>query len=308
MRIPSLRDAAGAAALLPLAARLVREHGRPPAILYFGESPGDDLLATAVLRQWRAVRGSRPWYMTKHRALFDGNPDVALLLDYVPHLAGALALLGVRRHRLAYHAYDRADDRSCAPDHVHIINLMCGAAGLPPIPDPVPILTLGDRPERTNGIAVQSSTRSAAMPIANKEWFVDRMQAAVDELGGGRTIVQLGAATDPPLRNVRDLRGRTTIREAAAVLAGSRLFIGMVGFLMHLARAVGTPSVIVYGGREHPSQSGYRVNTNLFTELPCSPCWYWNRCAYDRECMRRITAADVIAAARSALGDRSAQL
>jgi ADP-heptose:LPS heptosyltransferase len=114
-------------------------------------------------------------------------------------------------------------------------------------------------------------------------------------------MVQLGAASDPPLANVRDLRGRTTIREAAAVLAGSRLFIGMVGFLMHLARAVGTRSVIVYGGREHPSQSGYRVNTNLFTELPCSPCWYWNRCPYDRECMRRITAADVIAAGRAAL-------
>jgi hypothetical protein len=302
MRVPALRDAAGAAALLPRAARLLRDHGRPPAVLYFGESPGDDLLATAVLRQWRTVHGTRPWYMTKHRALFDRNPDVALLLDYAPRLAGALTLLGVPRHRLAYHAYDAATDRSRAPEHVHVINLMCAAAGLPPIPDPVPILTLDAQPERANCIAVQSSMRSAAMPIANKEWFVDRMQAVVDDLGRGSEIVQLGAATDPPLANVRDLRGRTTIREAAAVLAGSHLFIGMVGFLMHLARAVGTRSVIVYGGREHPSQSGYGVNTNLFTELPCSPCWYWNRCPYDRECMRRITAADVIAAAREAGG------
>lgn len=304
MRIPSLSDAAGVAALLPHAGRLLREHGRPPAVLYFGESPGDDLLATAVLRQWRTVHGTRPWYMTRHPALFEDHPDVGLLLDYAPRLAGALSVLGVRRCRLAYHAYDAAADRSLAPDRTHVINLMCAAVGLPAIDDPAPLFTLGaeQQPVRANRIALQSSTLGAAMPIATKEWFADRMQAVVDDLGRDWEIVQLGAATDPPLDHVRDLRGMTTIREAAAILAGSRLYIGLVGFLMHLARAVGTRSVIVYGGREHPSQSGYRANTNLFTTLPCSPCWYWNHCPHDRECMRRITAGDVIAAARSMLG------
>lgn len=303
MRIPSLSDAAGVAALVPRASRLLREHGRPPAVLYFGESPGDDLLATAVLRQWRAVHGTFPWYMTRHPALFEHHQDVGLLLDYAPRLAGALSVLGVRRCRLAYHVYEAAGDRSIAPE-AHIINLMCAAAGLPPIEDPAPVFTLAseEQPVPANRIAVQSSTLGAAMPIVTKEWFADRLQAVVDDLGRDREIVQLGAATDPPLARVRDLRGKTTIRQAAAILAGSRLFIGLVGFLMHLARAVGTRSVIVYGGREHPSQSGYRVNTNLFTSLPCSPCWHWNGCPYDRECMRQITAADVIAAARGVLG------
>jgi hypothetical protein len=304
MRIPSLSDAAGAASLLPRAARLLREHGRPPAVLYFGESPGDDLLATAVLRQWRVVRGTRPWYMTRHPALFERHPDVALLLDYSPRLAGALSLLGVRRCRLGYHTYDASRDCSLAPEGAHIINLMCAAAGLPPLDDPAPVFTIASErpPVRANRVVVQSSALGAAMPIGTKEWFADRMQAVVDDLARDREIVQLGSATDPPLAHVRDLRGKTTIGEAATVLAGSQLFVGMVGFLMHLSRAVGTQSVIVYGGREHPSQSGYRVNTNLFTTLPCSPCWYWNHCPYDRECMCRITAAEVIAAARAMLG------
>lgn len=276
-------------------------HGRPPAVLYFGEAPGDDLLATAVIRQWRRVRGSRPWYLTRHPQLFEGNPDVGLVLDYSPELAGALSIFGVPRRRLGYHTYDHATDRSLAPPDVHIINLMCAAAGLPPIADPAPVLTLSPGEIRAAShprVIVQSSVRGAAMPIRTKEWFVERMQTVVDDLRRDADVWQLGAATDPALANVVDYRGRTSVREAAGLLAGSTLFIGLVGFLMHLARAVGTRSVIIFGGREHPSQSGYAVNQNVFTELPCSPCWYWNHCPYEHECMRRITAATVIEQAR----------
>lgn len=288
-----------AVTLLPAAASLVRRHGRPPAVLYFGESPGDDLLATAVLRQWRTERGSRAWYMTRYPELFAGNPDVGLLLDYSPPLAGALALFGGRRIRLSYHDYDPLEDRSRAPA-VHIIDLMCASAGLPPVGEPVPVIHLSEAdvaaPQLpTPYAAVQSSVLSAAMPIRNKEWPPDRMQAVVDRLRDRLTIVQLGAATDPPLRGAEDLRGRTTLREAAAILSGAAVFVGMVGFLMHLARAVSTPAVVVFGGREHPAQSGYPGNENLFTAMHCSPCWLWNRCPYDRECLARITADDVVA-------------
>jgi ADP-heptose:LPS heptosyltransferase len=136
------------------------------------------------------------------------------------------------------------------------------------------------------------------MPITTKEWLPERFQQVVDALAGEFTIVQVGTSDHPPLTGVVDLRGKTTIRQTAAVLRHSKVFIGLVGFLMHLARAVNTRSVIVYGGREHPSQSGYAENVNLFTPLECSPCWLWNRCPYDRECMRRISASDVVDAAR----------
>ena len=92
---------------------------------------------------------------------------------------------------------------------------------------------------------------------------------------------------------MRDLRGKTTLRESAAILSRSLAFVGQVGFLMHLARAVECRAVILYGGREHPSQSGYSCNENLYSEVGCSPCWRLNSCPYDKECMRRISAADV---------------
>jgi hypothetical protein len=302
-----LRQAVRLGTLLPRAAGLIRQHGRPPAAIYFGESPGDDLLATAVIRQWRRVHGTRPWYLTRHPSLFTGNQDVGLVLDYSPELAGALRVFGVPRRRLIYHRYDPSADRSVAPEGIHIINLMCHAAGLPPIDDPAPVLWLSPdeiaRPTRPR-IVVQSSVMSAAMPIRTKEWSVDRVQAVVDALHRDHRdveIVQLGTSTDPPLAHVVDYRGRTTIREAAGVLAGAAVFVGLVGFLMHLARAVETPSVIVFGGREHPSQSGYPANRNLFTELPCSPCWFWNHCPYEHECMKRIDVQTVLEQVRQLL-------
>jgi hypothetical protein len=299
-----IRQLARATRLLPRAADLLRRHGRPSAILYFGESPGDDLLATAVLRQWHRVRGSRAAYLTSHPALFSGNPDVAFTAPYDPELAGALQLLGIPRRRLIYHRYDPDTDRSIAPRAEHIINLMCRAAGLPPAANPRPILRLEPREivraPRTR-IVLQSSVLSARMPIKNKDWFPDRMQAVADALRRDAEIVQLGTPGDPALSGVLDMRGRTTLREAAGIVAGAQLFIGMVGLLMHVAAAVGTRSTVIFGGREHPDQSGYPENVNLFTELPCSPCWLWNTCPYDRECMRRITADDVIAAAKQML-------
>jgi hypothetical protein len=296
-----IRQLARAALLLPRAADLIRRHGRPSAILYFGESPGDDLLATAVLQQWHNVRGARAAYLTDHPTLFHGNRDTAFTAPFDPALSGALQLLGVPRKRLAYHHYDPDTDRSVAPRGEHIINLMCRAAGLPPVPTPRPVLHLDPAeivraPRRR--IVVQSSVLSARMPIGNKEWFPDRIQAAANALGRDAEIVQLGTPADPPLAGALDMRGKTGLRDAAGVLAGAQLFIGMVGFLMHLATAVGTRSVVIFGGREHPDQSGYPENINLFTELPCSPCWLWNTCPYDKECMRRITADDVIGAAR----------
>jgi ADP-heptose:LPS heptosyltransferase len=136
--------------------------------------------------------------------------------------------------------------------------------------------------------------------MKNKEWVPGRMQGVVDGLRGDFTFVQLGAASDPPLDGCMDLRGKTSMRESAAIIANSVLLIGQVGFLMHLARAVDTPAVIIYGGREQPWQSGYSCNTNLYTPLWCSPCWHWNACdnPHTRLCLDSITVEHVVAAVR----------
>lgn len=297
--------AAGAARAMPRAIEAIAKHGRPAALVYFGQAAGDDLMCTAVVDALVAGGTQPVWMMTTRPEIFRNNPTVAHVVAYDEALAYALALLGVRRIRLRYHDYVADEDRSLAPPE-HIIRLMARRAGVEDRVQLAPRLYLDDE-ERARGrfgprqIAIQSSARGAGMPIANKEWFPDRFQAVVDALAGEFTFVQIGLPADPPLARVIDQRG-TGIRQSAAIVASSEVFVGLVSFFMHMAKAVGTPAVIVYGGREHPSQSGYPENANLFTPLECAPCWLWSRCPYDRECMRRIQTTDVSAAVRRLAG------
>ena len=98
-------------------------------------------------------------------------------------------------------------------------------------------------------VCVQSTTPDSSTPMQNKCWNADRMQNVIKELGKSYKIVQLGTNKEPLLNNVTDGRS-LSIKESANLLAHAEFFIGQVGFLMHLARAVETRSVIIYGGRK----------------------------------------------------------
>jgi ADP-heptose:LPS heptosyltransferase len=202
-----------------------------------------------------------------------------------------------------YGAYDAVSDRDLMGKR-HIIEVMCRTAGITGEIELRPYIYLSET-EKNNGrllpnqAVIQScGLRAAAAAMKNKEWYPERFQEVVDQLQGEVSFVQLGNAEDPALRGVTDLRGKTTLRESAAILASSMFFAGQVGFLMHLARAVDCRSAIVYGGREDPCVTGYRCNVNLTGTTPCAPCWQRNRCDHDKECMRQITADAVIAACR----------
>jgi ADP-heptose:LPS heptosyltransferase len=150
-------------------------------------------------------------------------------------------------------------------------------------------------------LVLQSSGLGGRMKMLNKEWRPERFQEVAKHFQGQMSLVQIGSPADPPIEGARDLRGRTSTRETAAVLANAAAFVGLVGFPMHLARAVDCPSVIVYGGREHPDQSGYSANENLYTPVDCSPCWQWQTCDHDRVCMTSIRTETVVAAVEQLL-------
>jgi ADP-heptose:LPS heptosyltransferase len=88
------------------------------------------------------------------------------------------------------------------------------------------------------------------------------------------------------------------------VLSVCRLFVGLEGLLMHLARAVHCRSVIVFGGREAPANAGYLQNVNITRTPPCSPCWRFSACDFGRQCLRDIRPAEVVRHARSLLARR----
>lgn len=294
------------------AAYALARYGWPQKLIFYNSGIGDDLLCTTVARELRNRNIGGIWIGANHCDLFDGNPD-AQAVPSSDWRFGALApLLGAEVTPLWYTKYDPDNDRDPEPP-LHIAAMMCRAAGIKGPISIRPYLFLrhseiAEGKIADNQIAIQSTAQAAATPLQNKEWLPERFQAVVNALSRRFNFVQLGAAGDPKLDNVIDLRGKTSLRRAAAVLRGSRLFVGLVGGLMHLARAVDCPAVIVYGGRERPEISGYVCNRNIVARPPCSPCWQRNRCEYGRACMTEIGADAVIAASEAALDSRSGEL
>lgn len=287
---------------------------RPRILLYFGFAPGDDLLCTAVLRELRKRGQNRSLIVSNHGALFSGNSDHAhvrpLWVRYYPDGSTVticrrfVRIWGGVFTRLEYAPLDRGDQRR--PPSRHIIVEMCARAGISGQVSIRPYVSVGDDEAAaaawaSNRIVIQSSGMAARHPMLNKQWHAERFQSVVDALAGEVRFIQLGSPADPVLRQVDDLRGATGIREAAAILYHARLYVGTVGFLMHLARAVECPSVIIFGGREAPWQSGYSCNFNLYSPVQCAPCWRTNACDFERRCMHDISVDNVVSAIRQML-------
>lgn len=297
---------------LPHDVRLAQTYRGIRRVVYFGgDGVGDELLLSTVLHELRARGGRDLGVMTSRPELFAHSPDVDQLLPVRhDHVAG-LRRLGRRVDQLVYIARRLPPDIDVPPPR-HLLAEMCRLAGVTGAVPLRPYLNLTEA-ERSAArriapyIVMQSSRRSASLVIANKEWFPERFQVVADVLRRECQVVQIGLASDPLVHGAEDLRGRTTLRESAALLAGAAAFVGLVGLLMHLARAVDCPAVVVYGGRERPDQSGYSANRNFFTPLPCAPCWRWNSCDFNRRCMDEITAAQVAAAARALLSSPPAR-
>jgi ADP-heptose:LPS heptosyltransferase len=290
-------------------ARTLFREGSPEVLLYFGAAPGDDLLCTVVARELRARGLERIWMMSGHAPLFEGNPDIARVVPVDRWYSDYARALGRRYQLLRYAEHELERDRS-VPTTRHIVAEMCAGAGvtgevaLRPRFFPT-AAELAAAAWARGAIVIQTSGMAARHPMGNKEWFPERFQVVVDSLRSRFDFVQVGSEADPPLREARDLRGRTTHRQTAALLAGARLFVGLEGFVMHLARAVDCRSVIVFGGRTAPWQTGYSCNINLHTAPACSPCWLWNTCDHDRVCMRDIPASAVVEVIEAAMsGER----
>ncbi len=286
---------------LPRDLHLLWQARFPSHIIYCGgQGFGDDLLLTTVLEELRLRGHKRLAVISRHEELFQpAQPEIRFFPE-TWRLLDAARLSGAHCLHPKYLLEAAGPDRD-QPAHMHIITAMCQSAGLKGKVNLKPHLHL-QPDERTAAspfqgmIAIQCSSPSTLPQLPLKHWSVEGYQAVVDLLTPRFNFVQLGSAAEPLLSGVRDLRGRTSIRETAAILANARAYVGYAGFLMHLARAVDCPSAIVFGGREHPSQSGYACNENVFTPLPCSPCWQRQHCDFDHTCMTRITPELVAAA------------
>jgi len=77
-----------------------------------------------------------------------------------------------------------------------------------------------------------------------KNWFPNRWEDVITHLTNlGYMVVQVGLDGEQPLKNTVNLLGKMSIRETATILKYSALHLDTEGGLVHLSRAVNTPSL-----------------------------------------------------------------
>jgi ADP-heptose:LPS heptosyltransferase len=148
--------------------------------------------------------------------------------------------------------------------------------------------------------------RRAGPWTPNKDWPDDLWEELIDRLAASWTVVETGS--QPLDHRPRpgwyvDLTGHLTLAEFAAAIAAGDIHVGPISGGVHIAAASRVPSVVIYGGYEHPVGTTYPGNINLYSPVPCAPCWLRDPCPYGKKCLWQITPDRVEAAVRL-LADR----
>ncbi len=164
----------------------------------------------------------------------------------------------------------------------------------------------------TEGPIVLLSPGSAVAPT--KRWPFERFASLADALlarGLAPAIVIGPSERELGERVARATRAPVPVLGAdldpvglAALLAAACVAVTNDSGPMHLAAAVGTPVVGIFGptdpGRTAPSGSPHRV---LDRYVFCSPC-FRNECPFGHECMKEITVEAVLRAVEELLSAR----
>jgi heptosyltransferase-2 len=112
---------------------------------------------------------------------------------------------------------------------------------------------------------------------------------------------------------VRSLAGKGSIKVAAAILEQVDLFIGNDAGLMHIAAAVKTPTVAIFGLSNHKAwgpytgDSEHKLAAVVRLDLPCMPCFYRDHLlgtpegCTTRDCLTTLGIDPVAVAARKML-------
>jgi ADP-heptose:LPS heptosyltransferase len=134
----------------------------------------------------------------------------------------------------------------------------------------------------------------------------------------GLDVVLLGGRDDQPAarETVRlsksplvNLTGMTSLREAMGIIQRAKLAVGPDTGLMHIAAAVGTPVISLFGATD-PHRTGPFGFADLVLRgrAACVPCQQ-RHCPIGRICMQSISTAEIAAKALLALGrDRTEQI
>jgi heptosyltransferase-2 len=142
-----------------------------------------------------------------------------------------------------------------------------------------------------------------------KRWLPERFAAVAQTLASS-TVLLFGSAGERPLCEtvaeplrrggieVRNLAGETTLREFIDLAAACRLYLTNDSGAMHVASALGVPTVAVFGATDDATTGPTGALARVVREhAECSPCLL-RECPIDHRCMTAVTVERTAAVAQ----------
>lgn len=146
-----------------------------------------------------------------------------------------------------------------------------------------------------------------AAAFATKQWAAEKFACVIEHLAD-RGIASVAIVAPNEQELLEKLRAETSVNfamfalslpEVTALAARSQLFVGNDSGIAHIAAAVGTPSVVVFGSSNiaHWRPWNSAPAEVVFEEMPCQPCHgYFCEKFEQPECILRVPVTRVTAA------------
>jgi predicted lipopolysaccharide heptosyltransferase III len=270
------------------------------------------------------------------RRLRSNNYDVVYNLH-----GGTTATLLTRatgaKHRVGYEAYQyaRLHNHLSPPssllwgrEKTHSVEQQLALLGWTGVP-------VSDRPPTRLAVTTEAATSVAARlagagitdapfalihpaaAFATKQWAADKFGRVADDVRSrGLAVVAIATPGEKPIIDELNRNTATPVAaftdlslpEITALLARARVFIGNDSGIAHIAAAVETPCVVIFGSSNtaHWRPWANAAAEVVLEEMECQPCHgYFCEKFAEPECIKRVPVERVIAATERVLRESS---
>ena len=173
-----------------------------------------------------------------------------------------------------------------------------------------------NRTAPANGKRVIGISPGAAYGTA-KRWLPERFAEAAGVLAAerGASIALFGSKSERELcdqvaqrlngHQVINYAGQTTLAQFIDLASACELFLTNDSGAMHIASALGIPTVAIFGATDDTTTGPTGENARVVRHpVDCSPCLL-RECPIDHRCMTGVSAERVVKEALELLGDRA---
>jgi heptosyltransferase-2 len=291
------------------------------ADLYEGETSIDRVMT------FEGRSGARDWLAKWDliRRVRAGKFDLAVLLPNSFESAAVVRLAGVKRiigyagdarSRLLTDAIPKPQPGEIRRhERFYYLELLRRSGLLDALPEVAEIRLDGVEERRVKGeqmfgllqvkLPVVGVSPGAAYGPA-KRWLPERFAEAASRLAAenGGSVVVFGSAAERAMceevaaaAGGRNFAGQTTLRAFIEMTAACRVFLTNDSGAMHIASALGVPSVTVFGPTDEAATGPLGAAARIVREpVECAPCLK-RECPIDHRCMTRVTVDAVVRAA-----------